>query len=78
MCQGLNSHDFHRIGNGHQPNSRGLYANYKDYLFFRWDELKSPKFQGVDRPTLARASGLTKVWWILRGEMTIVGGILYI
>ena len=22
MCQGLNSHDFHIIGDGHQPNSR--------------------------------------------------------
>ena len=25
MCQGLNSHYFHIIGDGHQPNSRGLY-----------------------------------------------------
>ena len=24
MCQGLNSHYFHIIGDGHQPNSRGL------------------------------------------------------
>ena len=24
MCQGLNSHSFHIIGDGHQPNSRGL------------------------------------------------------
>ena len=29
MCQGLNSHYFHIIGNGHQPKSRGLYAHYK-------------------------------------------------
>ena len=33
MCQGLNSHYFHIIGDGHQPNSRGLYThNYKDSL----------------------------------------------
>ncbi len=25
MCQGLNSHCFHIIGDGHQPNSVGLY-----------------------------------------------------
>ena len=30
MCQGLNSHYFRIIGNGHQPNSRGLYTHYKD------------------------------------------------
>ena len=30
MCQGLNSHYFHIIGDGHQPNSRGLYTQYKD------------------------------------------------
>ena len=33
MCQGLNSHYFHIIGDGHQPNSRGLYTHYKDSLF---------------------------------------------
>ena len=27
---GLNSHYFHIIGDGHQPNSRGLYTHYKD------------------------------------------------
>ena len=32
MCQGLNPHYFHIIGDGHQPNSRGLYTNYKDSL----------------------------------------------
>ena len=26
----LNSHYFHIIGDGHQPNSRGLYTHYKD------------------------------------------------
>ncbi len=26
MCQGLNSHYVHIIGDGHQPNSRGLYT----------------------------------------------------
>ena len=30
MCQGLKSHYFHIIGDGHQPNSRGLYTHYKD------------------------------------------------
>ena len=30
MCQGLNSHYFHIIGDGHQPNRRGLYTHYKD------------------------------------------------
>ena len=30
MCQGLNSHYFHIIGDGHQPNGRGLYTHYKD------------------------------------------------
>ena len=33
MCQGLNSHFFRIIGDGHQPNSRGLYTHYKDSLF---------------------------------------------
>ena len=32
LCQGLNSHYFHIIGDGHQPNSRGLYTHYKDSL----------------------------------------------
>ena len=31
MCQGLNSHYFHIIGDGHQPNSRGLYTHYNYY-----------------------------------------------
>ena len=30
LCQGLNSHYFHIIGDGYQPNSRGLYTHYKD------------------------------------------------
>ena len=31
MCQRLNSHYFHIIGDGkNQPNSRGLYTHYKD------------------------------------------------
>ena len=29
---GLNSLYFHIIGDGHQPNSRGLYTHYKDSL----------------------------------------------
>ena len=31
---GLNSHYFHIVGDGHQPNSRGLYTHYKDFLLF--------------------------------------------
>ena len=30
LCQGQNSLYFHIIGDGHQPNSRGLYTHYKD------------------------------------------------
>ena len=42
MCQGLNSHYFHIIGDGHQPNSRGLYTHYKDsQLKVGWP---SPKY----------------------------------
>ena len=33
LCYGLNSHYFHTIGDGHQPNSRGLYTHYKDSLW---------------------------------------------
>ena len=29
----LDSHYFHIIGDGHQPNSRGLYTHYKDFGF---------------------------------------------
>ena len=32
MCQGLNSLYFHIIGDGHQPNSRGLYTHLNDSL----------------------------------------------
>ena len=28
MCQGLNSHYFHILGYGHEPNSKGLYTHY--------------------------------------------------
>ena len=34
MCQGRStpiiSYYFHILGDGHQPNSRGLYTHYKD------------------------------------------------
>ena len=30
LSQGLNSHYFHIVGDGHQPNSRGLYTHCKD------------------------------------------------
>ena len=42
MCQGLNSHYFHIIGDGHQPNSRGLYTHYKDSVIFQVGGLPSP------------------------------------
>ena len=32
----LNSHYFHIIGDGHQPNSGGLYIHYKDSRHSRW------------------------------------------
>ena len=32
MCQGLNSHYFHIIGVGHQPNSRDLYTHNYPYI----------------------------------------------
>ena len=35
MCQGLNSHYFHIIGDSHQPNSRGLYTYYKDSYYIK-------------------------------------------
>ena len=38
MCQGLNSHYFHIIGDGHQPNRRDLYTHYKDFRHEKWDE----------------------------------------
>ena len=47
MCQGLNSHYFHIIGDGHQPNSRGLYTHYKDSLL-KVGGLPSP-IQGVEK-----------------------------
>ena len=30
----LNSYGFHTIGDCHQPNSRGLYTQYKDFSLF--------------------------------------------
>ena len=32
MCWGLNSHWFPVVGDGHQPNRRGVYTHYKDSL----------------------------------------------
>ncbi len=45
MGQGLNSHCFPMVGDGHQPNSRGLYTHYKDSLL-KIGGLPSP-IQGV-------------------------------
>ena len=43
MCQGLNSHYLHIIGDGHQPNSRGLYTHYKDSVIKGGRSRLSPK-----------------------------------
>ena len=43
MCQGLNSHYFHIIGDGHQPNSRGLYTH----------EIRIPIKGGMTIPNIA-------------------------
>ena len=43
LCQGLNSHYFHIIGDGHQPNSRGLYTHYKDSVIKGGRSRLSPK-----------------------------------
>ena len=56
MCQGLNSHYFRIIGDGHQPNSRGLYTHYKD-SYLKVGGLPSP-IQGVDRPWLTWVTGV--------------------
>ena len=37
MCQGLNSHCFHMIWDGHQPYSRGLFYAYCKDSYKRWD-----------------------------------------
>ena len=37
MCHCLNSLYFHIIGDGHQPNNRVFYTNYKD-SYWRWDD----------------------------------------
>ena len=50
MCQGLNSHYFHIIGDGHQPNSRGLYTHYKDSVIEGGMSL-SPKNATFDHGT---------------------------
>ena len=42
VCQDLNSHYFHIVGDGHQPNNRTLYAHYKDSL------LKVPIYQQLN------------------------------
>ena len=32
ILEGLNSHYFHIVGDGHRPNDKGLYAHYKGSL----------------------------------------------
>ena len=49
MCQGLNSHYFHVIGDGHQPNSRGLYTHYKDSII-KGGRSPIPNTRSLERP----------------------------
>ena len=60
MCQGLNSHYFHIIGDGHQPNSRGLYTHYKDSL------LKGGRFP---IPTIATTLTMAHIKPIISGPL---------
>ena len=39
MCSGLNSHYFHIIGDGHQPNNRVLYTNIATFDHFLYKDL---------------------------------------
>ena len=50
MCYGLNSHYFHIIGDGHQPNSRGLYIHYKDSRQERLEEFIHPQYKELIDP----------------------------
>ena len=51
MCQGINSHYFHIIGDGHQPNSRGLYTHYKDSGFLLKGGMTIPNIATFDHGT---------------------------
>ena len=55
--QGLNSHYFHMIGDGHQPNSRGLYTHHKD-SYSRWYD-HSPKNATFDHGTYAFVASIS-------------------
>ena len=64
MCWDLNSHYFDIIGDGHQPNNRGLYTHYKDSLLKRgmtipqYKELgSSPHLPAGDPGDLGREVG---------------------
>ena len=52
VCQGLNSHYFHIIGDGHQPNSRGLYTHLDPgSCDFPWEfVLKNKKLHTFQHP----------------------------
>ena len=51
MCQGLNSHYFHIIGDGHQPNGRRLYTHYKDSGFLLKGGMTIPNIVTFDHGT---------------------------
>ena len=56
VCQGLNSHYFHIIGDGHQPNIRGLYTHYKDSaagaaMVVAWALTKRMPYRQITPPT---------------------------
>ena len=64
MCQGLNSHYFHIIGDGHQPNSRGLYTHYKDSPFKGW--MTIPNIATFDHGTYVFFNQTISRWWQLK------------
>ena len=55
MCQGLNSHYFHIIGDGHQPNSRGLGPHYQDSVI-KGGRSPIPNTRSLDPSTHAQKS----------------------
>ena len=79
MCQGLNSHYFHTIGDGHQPNSRGLYTHYQDSL------LKGGRFPipNKNATTLTMAhipKNLAKwqlLWWLVTPSLLLGWKIIH-
>ena len=60
MCQGLNSHYFHIIGDGHQSNSRGLYTHEIRIPSLKVGGLPSPtKRDNLDPGTYGYSANFT-------------------